>query len=251
MKKLLIIFLFTLVLTSCKWKKEAEIQKPGAKILKISALIESALKGDKKANRELSGLLPDKLVNADYRKKIVDTISLSGKVVYYVMLQFTANPVYNRLAIYNEDLNLLLLDKSLNGDIVVTPFLRDNLKFLSVDENYMYKNIFVMHRFSLYDFNEKDFKLKYRDYNLVFTPNYFISPISQDILSLSKDTIKTTVSTPPSMGVRDTLDYYVFNKNEGKYISNKNLIKKIVDNELIQQNEFEKISKIKKYKIKR
>ena len=108
--------LFSLFITGCFKKPENNNLPLSNKILENTVL--RAIKGVKAANDSLSNLIDYSLpLNSDYNQLSIDSTLFNKNRVLFTLLITYNNPLYNRFAVYNTNLEAELIDKSLNGYI--------------------------------------------------------------------------------------------------------------------------------------
>lgn len=221
MKKFIIPFLLIFTLfAGCS--KEGKLKKlaPG----NFKELITQAISGDKDANTALQGLVDQNLpVNTEYNTLVADSFKSNGQRYYYIMLEYS-NPMYNRYAIYNSRFNLLLLDKSLNGDMAMDFFVKDDITFIKLAESFISKEALSLKRLSLYKIGPDNIKLAFRAFYSLNKPDAFFS---QEPGTISKDSIITDISVPESVSTVKN-DKYVYSPKEERYISQNNYFDQIV-----------------------
>ncbi len=127
---------------------------PEKKLFSVPSFQEAilrAMRGDAHANDTLSQLFDLSIpVNPRYNSFTIDSFSVKpGKRVYTVLLEYP-NPFYNRFAIYDSSLNLLLLDKSLNGNLTQARFEQTKVPFIGITESFRSKDNIQLERLTLY-----------------------------------------------------------------------------------------------------
>ncbi|MEI7812785.1 MAG: hypothetical protein WCJ01_10215 [Ignavibacteria bacterium] len=226
MKILLIIILSSLLsIFSCDKKKpvDNENSSPG-KTLKES--IEKTIRGEEKTPGKLGLFEKTELpIKIKYEKLIIDSLKIDKKNYYFSILEFS-DPTLNRFAVYDNKLRLMLLDKSLNGDISVDFVDKKEYKFLRVVESFLSKNVINVKRLSLYCIDTMKVNLAFRGFISLVQPDAFLS---QEFKVFTKDSIVTTITLPqPKFNGFDSSDVFVFNKNVRRYVSLKNYFDSIV-----------------------
>lgn len=110
-----------------------------------------AMRGDTHANDTLSQLFDLTIpINPRYNAFVIDSFSSkAGKRVYTVLLEYP-NPFYNRFAIYDSSLNLLLIDKSLNGNLALHKIEQTKIPLISITESFRSKDNIQLQRISFY-----------------------------------------------------------------------------------------------------
>lgn len=222
MKNIFIPVLFLLVLfAGCS--KENKEKKLTAGNLRET--VSQAIAGDKAANDILQGLVDQKLpVNRDYNSFAADSFKTRGTKYYYVLLQYS-NPMYNRFAVYDSGFNLVLLDKSLNGDLAMDFFVKDDFTFIKLVESFISKEALSVKRLSLYKVDPNSIKLAFRSFYSLSKPDAFFS---QELSSVTKDSIVTEISVPDNTVFPVKGDKFVYSASERRYISPENSFDTII-----------------------
>ncbi|HEX2868597.1 MAG TPA: hypothetical protein VHO03_16270 [Ignavibacteriales bacterium] len=221
MKKIVIPILFILaVFAGCSKDGKSKQLTPGS----LKEMVSLAISGDKSANDALQGLIdPGLPVNKNYTAFAADSFKSNGQRYYYIMLQY-ANPVYNRFAVYNSKFNLLLLDKSLNGDMAMDYFVKDDNTFIKLAESFISKEALSLKRLSLYKVTPDAVRLVFRSYYSLNKPDAFFS---QELGTISKDSIITEISVPETVSdVKQ--DKFIYSPKEERYLSQNNYFDNII-----------------------
>ncbi len=225
MKFILIFFAFIsfFLLNGCS-QKENHLKENGKQ---LQSLINSALQGDEKANLKLGNLTDISLpVKNNYTKIAVDSFYEANKKFYYTVIE-NPHPAYNRFAVYDNDLYLILLDKSLNGEITTAQSTISDMKFIRLIESFISKDLYNAKRLSLYKIDSSNVKLVFRDFVSLLEPNMFLS---QELRSISKDTLITSLSFPERIEITEKVDTFIFNGN--KFESEKKIFESLVKNKI-------------------
>ncbi|HUX61778.1 MAG TPA: hypothetical protein VMV32_10745 [Ignavibacteriaceae bacterium] len=228
MKRIIIIMLINMFLVAgCSYfgqrRKQVEMSTPFLK-----SLVVKAINGDTAADSSISDLVEMSLpVNKSYNDLEVDSsYTISGKKFFYVLLTYP-NPIYNRFAIYNSNLKLLLMDKSLNG-YAGTGILRlGNQMYISVNEDFKSKNIYEVNRLSLYEITDSTALLTFRDFTKLISPQNIYTQV---ISKISNDRILTNISSTKPSPISAKSDAFNYNYSEKKYISTQNVFSDFVVN---------------------
>ncbi len=226
-----LVFIIALLFGSCKKKEKIEIKKDPY-LENFKELVTLAIKGDEDANSKLTNLIDITKEIHKPQKVVIDSIQLNSATFFYVILQYS-EPGYSRFALYSKNLKLFLLDKSLNGEIIFTPVIKGNRKFIAIDESYISKNIFVVRRFSLYTDFKNYIPLVFRTFLSFTRPE---GNITQEI-KLTRDTIYAKIKPSPEMikrgfNPKDTIDYFIFDFAKMKYISKYDIMQKWIIKEI-------------------
>lgn len=229
MSKLFLIILLTVLFTVSCNKQENEVQQ------KVSGpalhkLVIDALWGSEKANNNLSGMVnSNSPINAAYHRLTIDSIiTKSGTKFYFVLIEYP-NPLYNLLSVYDEYLNLYLRDNSLNGNIVTKWQTISAKQFLVASENFISKDFLKLSRLSLYKFTDEKFYLVFRSFNRFENANNIYD---QEIKSITDTSIVARITSKSRSKINNKTDTFIYNSEEYRYISNKNIFSNFVLNEI-------------------
>ena len=225
------IFLFVLVLwifSGCSKNNETERKNADGKV--IESLVINSIKGNSTANASLNNLIDTRFpVNIDYNNLSIDSLKdNSGKKFYTVLLEY-ANPAYNRFAVYDSHLNNYLIDKSLNGKISQQNISEEGMILIKLNEDFLSKDIFNLKRISFYLVNDTSVDLVFRTFTTLKYNSYIYT---QQINTVSRDKIQTTISSNIDPLMNNISDEFIFNNNYGKYVSRIDLFDKYVINKI-------------------
>jgi hypothetical protein len=152
----------------------------------------NAIKGDRIYNDSLSGLIDYSLpLNSNFNDLKVDKIISPINKTFYEVLLENPNPVYNRFAVYDSALHLILMDKSLNGNVRWKSFKLNNLQFIEVDESFLTLDVLKLNRISLYKV-DSTVSLDFRTFTKFMTPT---NEYYQTITEISPEQIKTNITS--------------------------------------------------------
>lgn len=221
MKKFIIPLIFILAIAQgCSKDGKLKQLNPG----NLKDMVSLAISGDKAANTALQGLIDQNLpVNKNYNSFAADSFKSNGQRYYYVLLQYS-NPVYNRFAVYNSKFNLLVLDKSLNGDVAMDYFVKDDVTFIKLAESFISKETLSLKRLSLYKVGPEAIRLAFRSYYSLSEPDAFFS---QELGTISKDSIITDISVPEAVSDIKQ-DKFIYSPKEERYLSTNNYFDNII-----------------------
>lgn len=196
----------------------------------LKKLVEDALWGSSNANNQLSGLANANMPSPDkFNYIIIDSATAqSGTKLFSVLLE-NPNPLYNILAVYDEHLNLLLLDNSLNGNLVSKWETLSGRLYLVASENFVSKDILELSRLSLYTLIDNKIYPVFRSFTkLVKAGKIYL----QSIENISDTRIVTRIASNISFKLNNTKDNFDYNSSDHKYISNKSSFDKFILNEI-------------------
>jgi hypothetical protein len=215
MFKYIIIVFFALFYSGCgKVVKENPPYLINENTLKEFAA--NAINGDRNYNDTLSGLIDYSLpINSDFNDLRIEKIHTPENRTLFTLLIEFPNPVYNRFAVYDSSLNLLLLDKSLNGRLSMKTLISNNLFFIETDESFISKDILQLDRISLYK-ADSTVSLQFRMFTRLKTPS---AEYSQKISEISPDRIRTDLSGNKRSLISNKSEIFTFDNSLKKYVS--------------------------------
>lgn len=226
MKKVFISAIFFLIIFAGCQKQKLTAELPKLNDASLSTLILRAANGIKTANDSLSGLfdlnLPD---NKSYNNLTIDNLQIpSNKKMFFVLLEYP-NPIYNRFAVYDENLKSFLIDKSLNGQLSQKLIKINDENFIEVDEGFLTKDIIKLGRISIYKILNNDVFLTFRNYTKIDLPN---REYNQIIKKISGDQIETEINST-KRGYEPKHDVFVLNEKNKIYESKTNTFNALVN----------------------
>jgi hypothetical protein len=229
MKKCVILFvLVIMIFYGCSKNNGTERKNADGKF--IENLVINAINGNSNDNSSLNNLIDRRLpLNNTYESLSIDSLEdNSGKKFYTVLLEYS-NPAYNRFAVFDSFLDNYLIDKSLNGKISLQFDAEEGMTLIKVMEDFHSKDIFNLNRISFYLVNDTSVNLVFRTFTNL---NYKKYIYSQRIDLVSRDKIKTTISSNIDPLMNGIQDEFIFNKKLDKYESGKDLFDKYVINKV-------------------
>ena len=182
----------------------------------LEKLITEAIAGDQDAIIKLQGLLTSKHIgNSDYNQLLIDELLTNDKSYFSVILEYP-DPRLNVFAIYDDNLNFYLLDKSLNGYLNSKWVEVGTRKFAFLQERFFTKDVLSIDRLSIYEVGEKTASLSYRSLSR-FSKDNILS--YQTVESITKDYILTKINGPIENRINNQLDTFYFKSDSKKYLS--------------------------------
>jgi hypothetical protein len=218
MKYYLIILLPFALFYGCMQKDNEQAEKK-INSAYIERLVQSAIDSSVAANNELAGLIDYSLpLNNNYNSLKVDSIKTNSGEVYYFVLLEHPNPVYNIFAVYDTSLTLLLLDKSLNGNLSAEAVTLSGKPFIKVNEGFISKDVLVLNRLSLYEPDSSKINLVFRTHTKLAKPDieYF-----QELKELNDSLILTKMSSSADSPISNLGDKFSYDSTIKKYKSEK------------------------------
>ncbi|GAB4297219.1 MAG: hypothetical protein Kow0098_21240 [Ignavibacteriaceae bacterium] len=227
MIRLILTLTLFILIHSCT--DENYLQKPDKINLGVlRSLVAKSLEKDINANRVLSVLFdednfPGLLVN----RISVDSLSVDKNIYYIILLEFP-DPRYNRFAVYNSELDLLLLDKSLNGALKFSLVDFNGVNYFKINEAFVSKDQIALNRTTLYRPDGNRIRLVFRNFTQYAQG---LNSASQHLIRFTTDTIITAINGIP--GIKSELrDTFYFNSSTGEFVSNENLFNRFVFSEV-------------------
>ena len=220
--------LFSLFITGCFKKPENNNLPLSKKILENTVL--RAIKGVKAANDSLSNLIDYSLpLNSDYNQLSIDSTLFNKNRVLFTLLITYNNPLYNRFAVYNTNLEAELIDKSLNGYIYKEKLYINGNNFLKLSEDFLSKDIFNLTRISLYKVDSNSVNLVFRTFSKLKEKRKIYT---QDITEITNDRIKTKLNSSVRSSLRNKSDVFPFSSLTKRYEPSNNLFYNYIFNKI-------------------
>lgn len=188
-------------------------------------LFTDAIAGNSEANLRLHGIFSNKHIGkTDYNSLAIKSMSINNKLFYSVLLEYN-DPILNLFAIYDDQLNLYVLDKSLNGYLNAEWNDIGDRNFVFVQERFLTKDVLSLDRLSIYQVSANSADLVYRSLSRFVKENH----ISYNTVGrITDDFILTKVSDTNDKRINDQVDTFYFNSDLKKYLSKSNLFTKYV-----------------------
>ena len=228
MNRLIALSFLVLLIFGCE-KKIIEEPRPNLTESILRDVVIKAVQGEKKYNDSLSGLIDYSLpVNSKFNElKILEIVTPLQKTFFIVVIEFP-NPFYNRFAVYDSSLQLILLDKTLNGKIDLKTVNLNNNQFIEIDESFLSKDIFKLNRVSLYG-ADSTVRLNFRTYTKFSKPK---EEYYQLLTEISPDSITTKITSTKKSDISDKSDTFIFDKDQKKYICQKNIFGNMIQEQI-------------------
>jgi hypothetical protein len=195
----------------------------------LEQLITDAISGDQQANLKLHGLISKKHTNKkDINQIFVDELKSGNRTYFSVILEYP-DPKLNLFAIYDNELNLYLIDKSLNGYLNSKLVENDSKKYVFLQEQFLTKDVLSIDRISIYEIKDNTAWLVYR------VPSRFVKNNNlfyQRVETITDNFIITKISGLGSKITDIKVDTFYFNPDLKKYLSNNNLFENYVTAEI-------------------
>lgn len=196
----------------------------------LQLLVVKAMNGDVTSNNQLSGLINLSLpVNNKYNKISIDSININNDLFYYQVLIEFPNPVYNCLAVYDQNAQAKIIDRSLNGYLDFSILRINEKSFIKLTETFLSKDIFELNRLSLYSVDSVNVDLVFRTYTRLKTPD---NEFTQKIIELNEERIKTEINSLDTSSMANKGDVFLFDDDFRKYLSSSDIFSGFVRNEV-------------------
>jgi hypothetical protein len=236
--KYLVIFLAAVFFVSgCS----VQVNQPGPE--QIVNLVSDAAKGIASANDSLGGIIN---ASKPLQKVYVDTLSANGIKFFGVAAQYN-DPEFNRFALYDQNLNLILLDKSLNGDFQLSSVEKGDFKYFNLQEKFYTNDSIQLRRISIYRGDTSGFSLAFRTFVFMKTRD---TVFIQNLYEIERDIIRTNISAPLFSGLNNITEDYFYNRDKKIYDVRRSIyfddfVTDIVNSTVDNQNKFYSSFKIK------
>ena len=196
---------------------------------KLQSLVLNALKGDQKANQQLSGLI-DKIHfgRIDFNQLSIDSSYMNRKYYYSLLLEYP-EPALNLFAIYDDSQRFYLLDKSLNGNITVEWAQQETRNFCFVQERFLTKDVLSIDRLSMYLVEDTTAGLIYRELSRLVKDK---DTVSHAVVNISNDKIVTRITSMTDLNMNNRTDTFYLNQVSNVYLSRTDLFKNFVKQEV-------------------
>ena len=219
MHKFIILALLSILELGCK-NTIKESPKSFLSENNLREIAEKAINGERIYNDSLGGLIDYSLPpNSEFNSLKVERIITPVKKTFFALLIEYPNPVYNRFAVYDTSLHLILMDKALNGNIELKTINLDNRQYIEIDESFLSKDILGISRVSLFR-TDSAVTPVFRTFTKFLTPK---NEYCQIIAELSPERIKTKLSSIKRSLLSDKSEIFMFNDKQKKYLSQDNI----------------------------
>ena len=219
MHKFIILALLSILALGCK-NTIKESPKSFLSENSLREIAEKAINGERIYNDSLGGLIDYSLPpNSEFNSLKVERIITPVKKTFFALLIEYPNPVYNRFAVYDTSLHLILMDKALNGNIELKTINLDNRQYIEIDESFLSKDILGISRVSLFR-TDSVVTPVFRTFTKFATSK---NEYCQIITELSPERIKTELSSIKRSLISNKSEIFMFNDKQKKYLSQDNI----------------------------
>lgn len=216
----LIMLLIASHITGCDEEKIISFHFNGSK---LSSLINSYLDNDITAAAIIgiifNNLDPDLI---EVNKLTIDSLVLSDSEVLYTMLLESPNPAFNTLAVIDRNMNILLKDNSLNGNINSGFQFINNTNYFITIESFKSRDTFNLQRTSLYEMNPNSVKLRFRT---ITGFSFGAIDISSSIISFTQQELILNYNVNDDRTFRHKNDKFTYDSLSEEYISTEDHLK--------------------------
>lgn len=192
-------------------------------------LVTDAIAGNQEANQKIHDLISiNHRGKRNFNQIFVDELNAGSKIYFSVIIEYP-DPRLNLFAIYDDDLNIYLVDKSLNGYLNSKWEVNGSKKYVFLQEQFLTKDVLSIDRFSVYELGDDTAWLVYR------APSRFVKNnilAYQRVETITDELILTKIT---GLGTKMTdlkVDTFYFNPDLKKYLSNNNLFENHVNSEI-------------------
>jgi len=223
-KSLFLLFILILIFSGC----DTYIKKSPENTFQLQSVIKNIIGGIDTTHSSLNIFRDNELPPAKNPNKIiVDSIKLKSKYYYTVIAEYP-NPLYNRFAILDNNFNVRLLDKSLNGFLSLKIF-NSGKKYISINEKFSSKGVIGLRRVSFYYIDGNgNASLVFRTFTDLEKPGIHYS---QTIFSVAPNEILTVINYPdPENEIIKENDRFLFDNRSNKFVSTKSIFDSLVLN---------------------
>jgi len=222
-------FFFTIITLSAVIFPGCDSEREQMNESELHKLIIEATAGDIDANERLRGLLSSRHIGkSDYNQLYIDSLFINDKHFFSVLLEYF-DPTLNLFAIYDGDLNFLLLDKSLNGYLSSEWHKMGEREFVFVQERFLTKDVLTLDRLSIYEVFDSSASLIYRSLSQF---NKDSNAVYQTVESITPNFIFTKIEAAEDSGINNQIDTFYFNSTSRNYLSKKNIFNNFVKKEI-------------------
>jgi hypothetical protein len=219
MHKIIILALLSILAWSCK-NTIKERPKQFLTENSLKEIAEKAINGERIYNDTLGGLIDYSLpLNSGFNTLQVERIITPVNKTFFALLMEYPNPVYNRFAVYDSSLHLVLMDKALNGNIGLKTINLDNRQYIEINESFLSKDILGINRVSLFRIDSA-VTLVFRTFTKFSTPK---NEYCQIITELSRERIITKLSSIKRSLLSNKSEIFMFDDKQKKYLSQGNI----------------------------
>lgn len=225
-KSLYLVVILLFLLSSCE-----PFNRKNESSLNLSSSVQKVIAGTDSTSK--LAVLRDKEIPpaANPNSIKVDTFITSRKKYYAVLAEYP-DPLYNRFVITDADYNVLLMDKSLNGNLSEFTVKVGQNFYIQVEENFISKGVLGLKRTSLYSIDDKaKAELAFRTYTELSESGI---TYKQDILKIEPWSILTKIYSTgqEESKLKQDSEVFLFNKITGEYYSEENKFDSFVFSEV-------------------
>ena len=211
MKLLRLILIGTFFISGCRYFNSHEPERWD--VNKFQAAVIAAMNGSAQYNDSLHGLFDLNTSSTDASNMVHIDSTFINKTKYYTLLIEYPHPLYNRFAVYDTSFRLLLLDKSLNGNLTQKFTGNDLMSFVAVTEKFRSKDSIKLERINLYMIRNSTVT---KTLSTFLSFNDGTSQLTQSIDNIDGTAINTSYSSEPPKLLALSGDSYAVDLSSGK-----------------------------------
>jgi hypothetical protein len=192
----------------------------------IERLVRDAAEGDRAANEAMSELFdpadfPDEPIN----RISLDSVAFGGEKFLGVLVEFPDSR-YNRFAVYDADLRLMLVDRSLEGNLFIDAASFEDKGAFSIVERRVEKEYLIHRDLRLYRveldsaFLALNAALEYRQPTLV---------LARRVDTVTAEGISSTVTAPAGLDFVAGDESFVYDPERAQYVNPENRLDSLIE----------------------
>jgi hypothetical protein len=220
LNKILLFVLAIIVFYGCS-KEKVKLYEFNGK--ELNSITNNFLNGDSSAVSLIGFLFnnvePDLI---EVNELLIDSITFNSKTKFYYMILESKNPAFNLYTVIDNEMNVLLKDHSLNGNLAAQIQNIDGRLFHIIEETFNVKDTFKVQRTSFYEMKNETVNLAFRS---ITAFNFGKTTITSSIISMDSDSIKINFAINSAPGFNFKEDKFLFDSTTSKYISENNYLR--------------------------
>ncbi len=216
-----------LLITGCEKETPAPFRFNGKELNKM---INAYLAGDSAAYSLIGVLFNNanpKLIKLN--ELIIDSLTLPANQTLYSLLIESQNPVFNLFALIDKNMNVLLMDNSLNGNLTGSYHRIENRDLFILGESFKSKDTFNLKRTSLYQIKNNSVSLIFR---ALTGFSFGDIKINSTITAFDNDRVVLTFNSINATQFKEKTDEYLYDEISQRYTSEKNFLRNYAISEI-------------------
>lgn len=186
---------------------------------KLKELVSRAAQGRAGADDSLSGLFASAEVFGKPDAIDLETMTLSGVNYFGVAVSFPSS-VNNRFALYDDELNCYVIDKSVNGRLTLSVSQSSDLNYFDLNERFFSNDSIELERYSIYRGDSSGFTLAFRTFTMMRTRD---TVFQHNLYEISSEMIRANITAPIFSGLNNLNDDYFYDKKLKVYYVKKSI----------------------------